>query len=200
MVDFTCYLWYLAVLPSWPKTKWGRERLGMFKRLGDKQLRPPQREQQVTLSKCKCSRPWQKTKTDATCVFRFLTCSRLSNATLVDPSGSCQQNCKSQGASGHLLSKNGLQDEPIWPLLDLNFHKISKIPVVFYVFWSVVAYLTPLWLIQAALTNKTANHLPSIWTLPGQKWVPRWAQLATFGAQVAQDTPRCYWCFSSSDP
>ena len=53
-----------------------------------------------------------KIRPDATCVFRLLTCSRLSNATLVDPSGSCQQNCKSPRASGHSLVKNGLQDEP----------------------------------------------------------------------------------------
>ena len=65
-----------------------------------------------------------KLRPDSTCVFRLLTCSRLSNATLADPSGSYQQNCKSHLASGHFLVKNGLQDEPSSPLLELKLRKI----------------------------------------------------------------------------
>ena len=65
----------------------------------------------------------QNTK-DSTEVLRFQTCSRVSNATLADPSGSCQENCKSPRASGDFLVKNGLQDEPSWPLLELKLPKI----------------------------------------------------------------------------
>ena len=70
----------------------------------------------------------------STGVLRLLTCSRLSQATLVDPSASGQRNCKSPVASGRFVVRNGLQDGPIWPLWELKLHNIPQMLLVFCVF------------------------------------------------------------------